>query len=163
MMTAYSPHNLLAKAIGAGALGVLEKPFCPEKMIDLLNEVKPEGMILLASDDESVPTILVPSLEKEGYRVIFGAQATADLNNVSEADVLVLGPQMPFIDSLEIYLKLKTQHQIIPTILLSEVAEEGIEARPLPNLFKIIGCLVKPFDPTQLLALIRSSTEEKHE
>src|SRR5579862_10017481 len=51
MMTGYSVEELVAQAVENGALGVLYKPFAVERLLAVLDRVKPRGMVLVADDD----------------------------------------------------------------------------------------------------------------
>ncbi len=51
LMTGFSLEQLIAQAVENGALGVLRKPFEIKDLLDVLDQVKPRGMVLVADDD----------------------------------------------------------------------------------------------------------------
>ncbi|MFC1890550.1 response regulator, partial [Thermodesulfobacteriota bacterium] len=46
MMTGYSMELLLDQAVDNGAWGVLKKPFDLEKMFDILDRIRPDGVLI---------------------------------------------------------------------------------------------------------------------
>ena len=69
MMTGFSLEQLVAQAVENGALGVLRKPFEIKDLLDVLEQVKPRGMVLVADDDPEFAASLEPILTQHGYRV----------------------------------------------------------------------------------------------
>jgi two-component system response regulator HydG len=155
MMTGYSVEQLLAQAVEDGALGVLRKPFPIVDLLDMLERVKPRGLVLVADDDPDFATSIEPVLRHHGYTVKIArtgsealAQAAADGVNC-----LVLDLKLPVLSGVEVYLKLRETGRAIPTILITGFAdaEHDVITRLQPV---TDGLLIKPFDPADLLRAI---------
>ncbi len=156
MMTGYSVQDLLAQAIDHGALGVLDKPLDMDRLFKVVEDAQPDGIILVADDDpdfvESVETALVEA----GYRVLIAENGEIALQRIIEnkIDILVLDFRMPVMNGLEVYLELKAIGKELPTIIVT-----GYEMEEKVGLNKIKSltngpCIIKPFDPQELLDCI---------
>jgi two-component system response regulator HydG len=158
MMTGYSVEQLLQQAIDNGAVGVLHKPFAISDVIDLLERVKPQGMVLVADDDPDFAESLRPSLQRAGYAVAVATTGAAALESVTAGgvDCLVLDLRLPVLSGLEVYLELKRRGCAVPTIVITGYGNEEEESigalRPLAH-----AVLTKPFDPTRLVDAIAAA------
>lgn len=156
MMTAYSVEQLLREAINGGALGVLNKPLNPEKILEMLKTVKPAGVILLADDDPDFLSTLEMLLSKSNYKVLLARTGQETVEKVLENDinVLILDLNLPLLSGLEVYLELKRQGRTLPTLIVTGYA--GEEANSIDKLkeISVAGCLIKPFAPEVLLSAI---------
>jgi len=154
MMTGYSVEQLVAQAVDDGALGVLYKPFAVDRLLDVLERVKPRGLVLVADDDPDFATSIEPVLRHHGYNVRIartGAEALAAATG--GVNCLVLDLNMPVLSGVEVYLKLKEARRAIPTILVTGQADDERDA--LSRLEPVTeGLLIKPFDPADLLRAI---------
>ena len=74
-------------------------------------------------------------------------------------DCLLLDLKMPVLSGLEVYLALRDQGRLVPTILITAHAS-GPEAKELCPLTQ--GLLVKPFDPGLLLEKMAALRAEAH-
>jgi len=158
MMTAYSVEQLLTQAIEHGATGVLRKPFSTAKLLAALEDVKPDGVILMADDDPDFAESMRSLLAGQGYKVLLartGQEAVAAV--VADGiDILVLDLRLPVLSGLEVYLELKRRNRSLPTIIVTGYAAEEAGTIDQLRTLSVTGFLVKPFDPQDLLNLIRS-------
>jgi two-component system response regulator HydG len=163
MMTAYSVEQLVAQAVEQGALGVLRKPFDIDRILAMLDDVKPRGVILMADDDPDFVDSLNNLLSDRGYRVLVARTGREALDAIlaDGIDILVLDLQMPVLSGLEVYLELKRHDRALPTIIVTGYAAEEAEAIDKLRAMSVAGCLVKPFDPQQLLDIIRLIEDER--
>jgi two-component system response regulator HydG len=153
MMTGFSVEELVRQAVDNGALGVLYKPFGAAELLQVVEEVKPRGIVLVVDDDPSFVESIVPVLTGAGYRIHVaqtGPQAL-ELTSSVTADCLLLDLRLPVISGLEVYLRLKEANRLVPTILVTGHASDD-EAKRLCPMAQ--GLLVKPFDPALLLRAI---------
>ncbi|NIO38999.1 MAG: hypothetical protein GTO41_01625, partial [Burkholderiales bacterium] len=67
MMTGFSVEQLVQQAIDNGAMGVLNKPLDTNKLAAALEEVKPEGVVLIAEDDPEFGPRLADMIHASGY------------------------------------------------------------------------------------------------
>ncbi len=157
MMTGYSLEQLIAQAIDNGALGVLRKPFAIQDLFQILNEVKPRGMIVVADDDPDFAASLEPMLVSQGYRVVTAATGSEALEKASADGVncLVLDVSMPILTGIDVYLRLKERGKSVPTIF---VTGAGDKTSALAQLNPDNGVLLKPFNPSDLLKAIAVAT-----
>ncbi len=162
MMTGFSVEHLLAQAVEGGALGVLHKPFAVDELFDLLERVKPRGMVLVADDDADFANSVGTLLAARGYsvRVARNGQEALEKATAHGVDCLILDLRLPVLSGLEVYLKLKEAGRLVPIILVTGYAAEEDQSlarlRPLAE-----GLLVKPFDPAELLKALETAIPQK--
>jgi two-component system response regulator HydG len=163
MMTAYSVEQLLSQAVAQGALGVLRKPFDTARMLGMLEDVKPDGVILTADDDPDFVDSLRQLLTGNGYKVVVARTGQEALATILARgiDILVLDLKLPVLSGLEVYLELKRRNRALPTIIVTGYAVEESEAMDQLSALSVAGCLVKPFHPRQLLDIIRRIEDEQ--
>jgi two-component system response regulator HydG len=162
MMSAYSVEQLLAQAIDHGALGMLRKPFDTRQLLALLEDIKPEGVILMADDDGDFVASVQNLLVEQGYAVIVAhtGQEAVDVILADGIDILILDLRLPILSGLEVYLTLKKHGRVLPTIIVTGYAAEEADAINQLRSMSIVGCLIKPFDPQELLELVRAIQDE---
>ncbi len=99
LMTGFSLEQLVAQAVENGALGVLRKPFAMQELLDVLEQVKPRGMVLVADDDPEFAASLEPILTHNGYRVKIAKIGDEALTLASHdgLDCLILDVRMPVL------------------------------------------------------------------
>lgn len=161
MMTGYSVEELVAQAVENGALGVLYKPFAIERLLDVLDRVKPRGMVLVADDDPDFAGSIVPLLQQSGYRVDIACDGPAALEKAQcgGIDCLILDMRLPLLSGLEVYMRLKEAAWAVPTIFVTGFAEESGALDAVAPFTR--GLLIKPFDPAQLLGMIEAALARK--
>ena len=163
MMTGYSVEQLVSQAIENGALEVLHKPLEMSKVFDLLERIKPDGIILLTDDDQDFVDSLKDFLTDHDYVVVVAhtGQEAVDRILANHIDILILDLKLPVLSGLEVYLTLKKHHRVVPTIIVTAYAAE--EASDIDKLrsMSVSGCFTKPFDPQDLLNAIRIIMGEK--
>jgi len=163
MMTAYSMEQLLEQAVEAGAVGILHKPVPTNEIIAAIEDAMPAGIVLLADDDTSFVEGLEEMLSAQGYQVLVAHTGQDALDTVlaNPIDVLLLDLKMPVLGGLEVYLELKNKGKAVPTIILTGCELQGAENINRLDDWRILGCLVKPFDPSELLAAIEMGIHQK--
>ena len=164
MMTGYSIEQLVSQAIENGALGILSKPIEMSQLLDLLEKTKSNGIILLADDDQDFIDSLKEFLTGYGYLVVVArtGQEAVDRVLANNIDVLILDLKLPVLSGLEVYLTLKEQGSVVPTIIVTGYANEEADNIDKLKSMSVSGCFIKPFDPKDLLQAIRSITYEKN-
>lgn len=158
MMTAFSVQQLLERAVDNGALGILNKPFATNEILELVESIKPGGIVLVVDDDpdfaESVETLLTEG----GYRVLVAHSGEEALERMGdhEVDLLVLDLRLPMISGLEVYLELKKRDRVVPTVIVTGHAESEQSSIDRLRDMSVTGCLIKPFEPKELLQSLES-------
>jgi two-component system response regulator HydG len=163
MMTAYSVEQLLSQAIERGALGVLRKPFDTDRLLHMLEDVRPDGVILMADDDPDFVDSLRHLLTGKGYKVVVARTGEEAVGTIlaDGIDILVLDLKLPVLSGLEVYLELKHRNRILPTIIVTGYAVEEAAAMDQLRAMSVAGCLIKPFDPQKMLEIIQAIQDEK--
>lgn len=158
MMTGYRIEQLLAQAVDNGAAAVLHKPFAPEKLLELIDQVRPQGIVLVVDDDPNLAESLRDMLTAQGYQVIVATTGEEAVERVLaiDIDVLVLDLRLPVLSGLEVYLDIQSHGRAVPTVIITGYAREEAEAIETLTSFEHTGCLFKPFEPEQLLRAIET-------
>ena len=156
MLTGYSVAQLLEQAIENGALGVLEKPIGIEELLAKIDEMKQEGMVLVADDDPAFRDSLVDVLSQQGYTVCVASTGQEAVERVMAGgiDLLALDLRLPVLSGLEVYLELKKRGHAVPTVIMSGHLNEESEAVSALCDMSVTGILTKPFDPAHLIAAL---------
>jgi two-component system, NtrC family, response regulator HydG len=157
MMTGYSVEQIVSQAVENGALGVLSKPIEMPQLLEQLEKVKPSGIILLADDDQDFVDSLEDVLTNSNYRVVVAhtGQEAVDRILANNIDVLILDLKLPVLHGLEVYLTLKEQGRVIPTIIVTGYPLAEADNIDKLHSMSISGCFIKPFDPQDLLDAIK--------
>jgi DNA-binding response OmpR family regulator len=152
MMTGYSLEQVVAQAIEAGALGVLNKPFAATQLLDVLALLKPRGTVLVADDDPDFIDSTEPILKTAGYEVIVAGTGTDALRLVLQGgvDCMILDLHLPDMSGMQVYGHLLECGRALPTVLVTGGATRDDAG------FGTAACdiLYKPFDPQALLAAV---------
>jgi DNA-binding response OmpR family regulator len=163
MMTGYSVEQLLKQAVEHGVVAILHKPLQMPKVFELLEQIQPDGIILLTDDDQDFVNSLKDFLTDHGYQVIVvhTGQEAIDRILANHIDILILDLKLPVLSGLEVYLTLKKQNRVVPTIIVTAYAAE--EAGVIDELcsMSVSGYFTKPFNPQDLLDAIRAIMKEK--
>jgi two-component system response regulator HydG len=157
MMTGFSVEQLVAQAIQGGALGVLHKPFAATQILELLNNVKQSGRVLVADGDPDFVAGIVPILAGAGYDVevaATGAEALAKMFG-DHIDCLLINLRLPVLSGADLYARLVEAGRAVPIVLMTGGHEDAEQDAQLRS--QTCDVLFKPFDPSTLLAAIGSA------
>lgn len=159
MMTGFSVEQLLEEAVQNGAWGVLHKPLDMDRVLGMLRQVSPAG-ILIADDDQDFVSGLREVLEDHGYQVLLAYNGQEAIERVlaGRVDVLVLDLRMPILDGLGVYLELRRRGRVVPTIIVTAFAPEETDALDRLSSYEVSGVLTKPFKTEALLRAISAVT-----
>lgn len=114
--------------------------------------------IFLVDDSSSIRNIVKGSLVKE-YVVVEagdGQEAWDKLNQGAQADLFLLDVNMPVMDGLTLLGKLKSLPRFSKTPVLMLTTETKAERRQEARNLGASGWILKPCDPDQLLAALRT-------
>ncbi|MCQ9210736.1 response regulator transcription factor [Granulicatella seriolae] len=112
--------------------------------------------VLIVDDEQSILTLLLFNLEKEGYQVdqAQDGQAGLDLALNNAYDFIILDLMMPKLDGIEVCKRLRQEHVDTPVLILTAKDDE---------FDKIIGLelgaddyMIKPFSPREVLARMKA-------
>jgi DNA-binding response OmpR family regulator len=167
MMTGYSVEQLLDQAVEHGAWGVLAKPIDVGQVLEMLENIKPDG-ILIVDDDQDFVESLRDLLASEGYTAFVAGNGQEGIERVRSngIDILILDLCLPILSGLETYLELKRTGHTIPTIVITAYSDEYADDIDRLRSLSVSGVLRKPFDPRELLEAIERlalTRREKHD
>ena len=155
MMTGYSVEQLLEQAIEHGAWGVLDKPINVHQMLEMLERIKPDG-ILVVDDDPDFVRSVQDLLVSNGYTVFVATNGQEAIERIRSngIDILVLDLRLPILSGLETYLELKRTGQVVPTLIVTAYLDEYADDVDRLRSLSVSGVLSKPFDPRDLLEAV---------
>ncbi|MBU8880424.1 response regulator transcription factor [Bacillus sp. FJAT-29790] len=115
-----------------------------------------DGKILVVEDEVSIRKLIVFNLQRSNFDVLEAGEGKTALMLVKaeEPSLIVLDLMLPDMDGFEICTQLKENHPDLPVIIVSARGQD---------MEKIMGLelgaddyIVKPFNPLELVARIRS-------
>ena len=153
MMTGYSVEQLVKQAVDHGALGVLSKPVDPRKVLAMLDDIKPCGIVLIAEDDPDFGPQLEEMIVSSGFKCKLVKSGDEALSSIAHetVDVMILDLNLPVIDGIEVYTQLQNEGRAVPTIMITGHSCDQAVMRDM----SITGILSKPFDPSILLSKVK--------
>jgi DNA-binding response OmpR family regulator len=155
MMTGYSVPQLLEQAVENGAWDVLHKPLEMQKVLKMVDKIKPYGVLIADDDPDFVESIKV-TLENEGY-VIHDAkdgEEALEILKKKKVDVLMLDLRMPVMNGLDTYMKMRESGKCVPTIIVTAYRSEEPETISALESLSVYGILSKPFDAKSLFSAL---------
>jgi DNA-binding response OmpR family regulator len=156
MMTGFSLEQLIAQAIENGAIGVLYKPFAATQLLEALAQVAARGVILVADDDPDFVDSIVPILEASDFRSRIAANGRQALWEIERdmLDCMILDLGLALLAGPEAMARLIDACRTLPTILVTGGYGSEAQAQVAGFQSRIHGLLLKPFDPSSLLAAV---------
>jgi len=164
MMTGYSVEQLLEQTVEHGDWGVLDKPINACRMLNMLESIKPDG-ILIADDDPDFVKSVKDVLASNGYMTFVAKSGQQAIDHIRSngIDILILDLRMPLLGALETCLELKRTGHVIPTIIVTAYADKETDTLDKLRSLLVSGILRKPFDPKELLAAVERISHTKKE
>src|SRR3954471_9295345 len=121
--------------------------------------------VLVVDDDDVIRQLITVNLELEGFDVIPAVDGQDALDKVKDArpDVVTLDVMMPRVDGWEAAARLRADPETshIKVILLSARAQESDIQRG--EQIGVDAYLTKPFDPDELIDVVRRLMSEAGE
>ncbi|MFE0459797.1 response regulator [Kitasatospora sp. NPDC058965] len=114
------------------------------------------GRVLVVDDSEVIRQLIRVNLELEGFEVVTAADGAECLEVVHRVrpDVVTLDVMMPRLDGLRTAARLRGQRQTaqLPIAIVSACTPADLDRGESVG---VDGYLAKPFDPADLVALVR--------
>ena len=153
MMTGYSVEQLLQQAVSGGVRGVLRKPYTVDKLLAILRDTSPAGLVLVAEDDPALGRHLAGLVSQAGYATALVTDGGTALATVEDRriHVLVLDLRLPLIDGVGVYKELEAANRAVPTIIITGRGSGRSTRLAALDDVAVTGILNKPFDPALLL------------
>ncbi len=115
------------------------------------------GTILLAEDDPGLSAMVAQLLSDEYTVIVAGNGLTAlELARQHQPHLLVTDVQMPGMDGIELAQRFRsaTNDRLAPVVIMSAIGDLGTRVKGLEA--GAVDYVVKPFDPRELRARVRS-------
>jgi two-component system, OmpR family, response regulator len=129
-----------------------------ELLLDMTDSIV--NHILVVEDEEDTALFIKKLLEENSYRVTVakdGGQAHSAFN-MHKPDFIILDLIMPQESGFEICERMKQKESHVPILIVT--AMDSPESRQLATRVGANGYLLKPFDPEELLELIKEISDE---
>jgi FixJ family two-component response regulator len=162
-ITAYDDKESRRRAMQAGAIAFLGKPFSDEQLLQTIRSALRGGsgvaknLISIVDDDESVRRTTKLLIESFGFRaaVFESAEKFLRFGQIQDTSCLIVDVQMPGLNGLQLQAHLAAEGCGIPIIFIT--AYDDSESRRRAMQAGAVAFLGKPFSDEQLLQTIRSA------
>ena len=162
-ITAYDDKESRRRAMQAGAIAFLGKPFSDEQLLKLLRFAlraesrEAQNLISVVDDDESIRRTTRLLIESFGFRAAAFESAESFLRSgqLRDTSCLIVDVQMPGLNGLQLQSHLAAEGCGIPIIFIT--AYDDKESRRRAMQAGAVAFLGKPFSDEQLLQTIRSA------
>jgi len=113
---------------------------------------KSAPQILVVEDDDAIRTFIAEALAGVGYRVVESPDGQHALARVDSdpPDVVILDLHLPVVDGWAVLAALEDNPHKPPVVVMSA----GASARQTAEQFGVAGHLEKPFDLSELIAVV---------
>jgi len=162
-ITAYDDKESRQRAIQAGAVAFLDKPFSDEQLLQTLRSALKEevrearNLISVVDDDESIRRTTTLLIESFGFRAAAfeSADGFVKSDQLHDTACLIVDVQMPGMNGLQLQSHLAAKGCGIPIIFIT--AYDNKESRRRAIQAGAAAFLSKPFSDEQLLQTLRSA------
>jgi FixJ family two-component response regulator len=162
-ITAYDNRNSRQKAMKAGAIAFLGKPFNDEELLQtirsaLRGEFEPaRDLISVVDDDESIRRTIKLVIESFGFRAkaFDSAESFLKSGELHITSCLILDLKMPNMNGLQLQSELADAGCGIPIIFITGYDDKESRGRAMQA--GAVAFLGKPFSDEQLLQALRSA------
>ncbi|HUA99049.1 MAG TPA: response regulator [Terracidiphilus sp.] len=162
-ITAYDDKESRGRAMQAGAVAFLGKPFDDEELLRTIRsalhgEREPTNdLISVVDDDERVRRNLTLVIESFGFRAATfeSAESFLESDQLRNTVCLILDVVMPGMNGFELQSELAAADCDIPIIFITAYDDQGSRGRAMQA--GAVAFLRKPFSDEQLLQTVRSA------
>src|SRR6266576_2947918 len=162
-ITAYDDRESRRRAMQAGAVAFLAKPFTDELLLQTLRSALPEqlqakaNLISLVDDDESIRRTMTLLIQSFGFQaaVFDSAESFLKSRQLHETSCLIVDVQMPGMNGLQLQRHLASSGYKIPIVFIT--AYDNKESRQQAMQAGAVAFLSKPFNHELLLETIRAT------
>jgi FixJ family two-component response regulator len=165
-ITAYDDNASRLRALQAGAVAFLGKPFTDELLLQTIRLalrgqlVGRKNLVSLVDDDESIRRTTTLLIESFGFHATAFESAESFLKSgqLHETSCLIIDLQMPGMNGLQLQSHLATSGYKIPIIFIT--AHDNKESRQQALQAGAVAFLGKPFSDELLLQMIRAALRQ---
>src|SRR4029077_6691263 len=163
-ITAYDDKESRRRAMQAGAVAFLAKPFTADLLLQTVHSALPvqsgarRKLISLVDDDESIRRTTTLLIQSFGFQAAAFESAKSLLKSgqLKETSCLIVDVQMPDMNGLQLQSHLAAAGYKIPIIFIT--AYDNKESRQQAMQGGAVAFLGKPFSDELLLQIIRAAT-----
>src|SRR5690349_9250951 len=166
-ITAYDDRESRRRAMQAGAVAFLEKPFTDELLLQAIHSALPvqsrtrRNLISLIDDDESIRRTTTLLIQSFGFQAAAFESAENFLKSgqLDETSCLIVDVQMHGMNGLQLQRHLAASGYKLPIIFIT--AYDNKESRQQAIQAGAVAFLSKPFDDELLLETIRTAVRDR--
>ena len=129
MVTAYSVEDLMRQALDEGVFAILSKPVDMDRLFRTIEDAKRDGkggLVLAVDDDKEICNNFVDILGEQGYEVTaaYDGEEAVTKAKTNIFDILLLDMNLPLLNGLEVYRRIRSIQPNIVAIIVSGYAQE---------------------------------------
>jgi FixJ family two-component response regulator len=165
-ITAYDDRESRRRAMEAGAVAFLAKPFSDELLLQTLRSALAEqlkakaNLISVVDDDESIRRTMTLLIQSFGFQaaVFDSAESLLKSRQLHETSCLIVDVQMPGMNGLQLQRHLASSGYKFPIVFIT--AYDNEESRQQALQAGAVAFISKPFDDELLLDTIRATLRD---
>jgi FixJ family two-component response regulator len=166
-ITAYDDRESRGRAMRAGAVAFLSKPFGDEQLLQTIRSALrgefgvAKNLISIIDDDESVRRTTALLIESLGFRAAAfeSAEKFLSSDHLNDASCLIVDVRMPGMNGLQLQSQLAATGSRIPIIFITAYDDKASRQRAMQA--GAAAFLGKPFTDEELLQWIRSALRQE--
>ena len=166
-VTAYDDRESRRRAMQAGAVAFLAKPFTDELLLQTLRSTLSEqlkaktNLVSVVDDDESIRRTMTLLIQSFGFQaaVFDSAETLLKSHRLHETSCLIVDVHMPRMNGLQLQRHLAASGYKIPIIFIT--AYDSKESRQQAMQSGAVAFLSKPFNDELLLETIRTAVGDR--
>jgi len=166
-ITAYDDKESRRRAMQAGAVAFLAKPFTADLLLQTVHSALPvqsgarRKLISLVDDDESIRRTTTLLIQSFGFQAAAfeSAESLLKSGQLRETSCLIADVQMPGMNGLQLQRQLAASGYNIPIIFIT--AYDNKESRQQAMQAGAVAFLSKPFNDELLLETIRATLRDR--
>ncbi len=151
MMTGFSVEQLLSQAMENGAMGVLTKPMDTARVLAMLEEVGPGGVVVAEAGHSGEYMHRLFSQAGRPCRLIREARGLSQETLPDGSGVLIFDLNKPLIESFGYYRQMRERGCTASAVIMLDANTPSTGSTETMRDFALTGVLNKPFDPLLLL------------
>lgn len=170
LVTGHGEYDTVVTALREGALDYLKKPIDLDELILSLGRAREriaerekisiKTRLLILEDDKNTRDKLAATFEKEGYKVLTGADGEEGIKLFSEhkIDILLVDIRMPRKDGLEVLREVRKVSRDCEIIMITGFGDEDTAIQAMRE--GAINYIRKPIDLERLLMAVQKAEDK---
>ncbi|KGP74158.1 response regulator [Pontibacillus yanchengensis] len=102
--------------------------------------------VLVVDDQPGIRMLLEEVIKTEGYQILLAQTGQEAIDQVlkHQPDLMLVDLKLPIKDGMQVVKELEEEERIVPTIIMSGLAEDELEGKEFSSNIK--GVIAKPFN-----------------